>query len=65
MTTLRNELSANVDQFFSETLIKRSGEIDLQDDQDLTEEFMHEQHFVDPEPTEQDSSAPWQKPQLV
>lgn len=33
------------------------------DDQDLTEEFIHEQHSVDPETPEND--VPWAKPQLV
>ena len=33
------------------------------DDQDLTEEFLHEQHSVDPEIPEND--GPWTKPQLT
>jgi hypothetical protein len=33
------------------------------DDQYLTEEFLHEQHSVDPEIPEND--GPWSKPQLT
>lgn len=50
---------------FTKNIAMTTQKIDLSefDDQDLTEEFLQEQHFVDPEIPEND--GPWTKPQLT